>query len=307
LILGNRRSSKVLLHSSRKSDQEETIMSLLKRGSSGPDVLTLQSALKQLGFDPHGVDGVFGPGCEAAVIAFQKSKGLTPDGIVGPNTMAALQASAAVAGADVSGTTTAAAVVDTTTATPTGTVTVAAVAKMFPGVPLTNIETNLPFVMQALTAAGLGDKDMVLMALATIRAETGNFTPLSEFQSKFNTAPGGPPFGLYDNRRDLGNQGPPDGPNFKGRGYIQLTGRSNYQVHGAAIGLGNQLVTNPSLANQPDIAASLLASFLKSKEARIRSALKQNDLATARKLVNGGSHGLAQFTQAFNIGKSVIS
>jgi putative chitinase len=282
-------------------------MPLLKRGSSGPDVLTLQSTLKQLGFDPNGVDGVFGPGCQAAVIAFQQSKGLMPDGVVGPNTMAALQSNAAVAGANVSGATTTASVITGATLTTTVNVTVSEVAKMFPGVPTGNIQTNLPFVLSALTAAALGDKDMVLMALATIRAETGNFTPLSEFQSKFNTAPGGAPFGLYDKRHDLGNQGPPDGANFKGRGYIQLTGRSNYQVHGAAIGLGNQLITNPSLANQPDIAAKLLASFLKSKEAQIRSALAQNNLARARKLVNGGSHGLDAFTQAFNIGKSVIT
>src|SRR5262249_37786061 len=151
-----------------------------------------------------------------------------------------------------------------------------------------------------------GDKNMVLMALATIRAETGNFTPLSEFQSKFNTPPGGPPFSLYDNRTDLGNQGPPDGANFKGRGYIQLTGRTNYQIHGAAIGMGDQLITNPALATQPDIAAKLLASFLKSQETRIRNALAQNNMAAARKAVNGGSHGLDAFTQAFNIGKSVI-
>ena len=284
-------------------------MPLLKKGSSGSDVLTLQTSLKQLGFDPNGVDGIYGPGTEAAIIAFQKAKGLTPDGICGPNTMAALQSSAAVAGANVSATTAAAtaSVAATATSLPPCNPTASQVAKMFPGVPASNIQTNLPFVIQALGACGLGDKDMVLMALATIRAETGNFTPLSEFQSKFNTAPGGPPFGLYDNRKDLGNQGPPDGSSFKGRGYIQLTGRSNYQVHGAAIGLGNQLITNPALANQPDIAAKLLASFLKSKEARIRTALAQNDLKTARKLVNGGSHGLDQFTQAFNIGKSVIS
>jgi peptidoglycan L-alanyl-D-glutamate endopeptidase CwlK len=280
-------------------------MEVLKRGSSGPDVLTLQSTLKQLGFHPNGVDGKFGPGTEAAVIAFQKSKGLTPDGIVGPNTMAALQANAAVAGANVSGGTSSASV--TTGATTTAvTVTAAEVAKMFPGVPLSNIQTNLPFVMQALTAAGLGDKDMVLMALATIRAETGNFTPLSEFQSEFNTPPGGPPFALFDHRTDLGNQGPPDGKNFRGRGYIQLTGRFNYQIHGAAIGLGNQLVTNPKLANDPDIAGKLLASFLKSKESKIRNALARNHLKTARKLVNGGSHGLKQFREAFNIGKTVI-
>jgi peptidoglycan L-alanyl-D-glutamate endopeptidase CwlK len=264
--------------------------------------------LKQLGFDPKGVDGVYGPGTQAAVIAFQKAKGLTPDGICGPNTMAALQSSAAVAGANVSATTpSASAATAPASSLPPCNPTVSQCAKMFPGVPVKNIETNLPFVIQAMDDAGLGDKDMVLMALATIRAETGNFTPLSEFQSKFNTAPGGPPFGLYDNRKDLGNQGPPDGSSFKGRGYIQLTGRSNYQIHGAAIGLGNQLITNPALANQPDIAAKLLASFLKSKEAKIRAALKQNDLKTARKLVNGGSHGLDQFTQAFNIGKSVIT
>ena len=286
-------------------------MPVLKRGSSGPDVLTLQSTLNQLGFDPHGVDGTFGPGTEAAVKAFQQSKGLTPDGIAGPNTMAALQSSAAVAGANVGAATAAATASTATTATVATTngitVTVAQASRMFPGVPVGNIETNLPFVMNALDAAALGDKNMVLMALATIRAETGNFTPLSEFQSKFNTPPGGPPFSLYDNRTDLGNQGPPDGANFRGRGYIQLTGRTNYRIHGAAIGLGNQLVTDPKLANQPEIAAKLLASFLKSQESRIRTALAQNNMAAARKAVNGGTHGLDAFTQAFNIGRSVIS
>lgn len=285
-------------------------MSILKTGSSGPEVLMLQTTLKQLGFDPNGLDGAFGPGCEAAVAAFQRAKGLTPDGVVGPATMAALQSAAAVAGANVGAATptaTASVAAPSASVPPTVTVTVNAVSKMFPGVPISNIQTNLPFVLEALTAAGLGDKDMILMALATIRAETGNFTPLSEFKSKFNTAPGGPPFGLYDHRSDLGNQGPTDGADFRGRGYIQLTGRTNYKIHGADIGMGNELVTNPGLANQPDIAAKLLASFLKSKEARIRAALKQNDLRAARKLVNGGSHGLDAFTQAFNIGKSAIT
>ena len=277
-------------------------MPVLKRGSSGPDVLSLQSILKQLGFDPNGVDGVFGAGTEAAVIAFQTSNSLAPDGVVGPSTMAALQAKAAVVG--VGGTTGGSSGGSGTT---TVTVTVSAVAKMFPDTPVSNIETNLPFVMQALAAAGLADKNMILMALATIRAETGNFTPLSEFESEFNTPPGGPPFSLYDHREDLGNQGPPDGKNFRGRGYIQLTGRHNYGVHGARIGLGNQLVSNPRLANQPDIAGKLLASFLKAKESAIRAALAQNNLAKARKLVNGGSHGLSKFRKAFNIGKTVIT
>ena len=193
---------------------------------------------------------------------------------------------------------------DTASAIPN--VTVDIVSKMFPGTPVSNIKENLPFVLQALADATLADKNMVLMALATIRAETGNFTPLSEFKSKFNTSPGGHPFDLYDNRKDLGNQGPPDGDNFKGRGYIQLTGRANYQEHGAAIGLGNQLIDNPGLANKADIAAKLLASFLKSKEQRIREALLEGDLKRARRLVNGGSHGLEEFTKAFKTGESLI-
>ncbi|MDX6576333.1 MAG: hypothetical protein QOE96_2286, partial [Blastocatellia bacterium] len=66
-------------------------MPTLKQGSSGPDVTNLQQKLKDLGFDPNGVDGNFGPGTTKAVIAFQQSKGLGADGKAGPNTLAALQ------------------------------------------------------------------------------------------------------------------------------------------------------------------------------------------------------------------------
>ncbi len=294
-------------------------MPTLRQGSSGSDVKDLKQKLKDLGFDPNGVDGHFGPGTRDAVISFQQSKGLQADGIAGPNTLAALQSEGTASGADAGGAVTSGTAAGTGGAT-TGAgaaaapatanipnVSVQSVAKIFPGVPVSNITENLPFVLQALDDAGLGDKNMILMALATIRAETGNFTPLSEFQSKFNTPPGGPPFSLYDNRHDLGNQGPPDGANFRGRGYIQLTGRANFLEHGQAIGLGTQLIDNPKLANQPDIAAKLLASFLKSKEQPIRNALAKGDLKTARRLVNGGSHGLAEFTQAFNIGKNLIA
>ncbi len=273
-------------------------MTVLKSGSTGSDVTSLQTRLKELGFAPGVIDGNFGAGTRAALIAFQISEGLTADGVAGPQTLAALE-------------------LDNPSANTSGdtgnendllipAVPVAIVSKMFPGTPVANIQTNLPFVLQALTDVGLADTNMVLMALATIRAETGNFTPLSEFKSRFNTAPGGAPFALYDNRRDLGNQGPPDGENFKGRGYIQLTGRANYQVHGAAIGLGSQLINNPSLANQPDVAAKLLASFLKSKEQGIRNALSAGNLMQARKLVNGGSHGLDEFTAAFKIGQKLL-
>lgn len=65
---------------------------LLKRGSKGTAVTQLQQALFVLGFDPEGVDGVFGPKTEAAVRSFQDDRGLLIDGVVGSKTKAALAA-----------------------------------------------------------------------------------------------------------------------------------------------------------------------------------------------------------------------
>ncbi len=63
---------------------------LLRRGSKGPAVIELQTLLRNQGFDPGPIDGDFGPLTEAAVKAFQRSKGLVQDGIVGIATWTAL-------------------------------------------------------------------------------------------------------------------------------------------------------------------------------------------------------------------------
>jgi len=65
---------------------------MLQEGSHGQAVKDLQAALKKAGFDPHGVDGNFGPKTTAAVVAFQRSAGIVVDGRVGPQTWAALNA-----------------------------------------------------------------------------------------------------------------------------------------------------------------------------------------------------------------------
>lgn len=247
-------------------------MSVLAVGSSGPGVTALQQKLKEEGFDPGLLDGEFGLGTEAAVIAFQKSEGLMPDGIVGPRTQAALKLIEAPA----PGTPSAPAVPGALDIT--GAVTVAEVSKMCPGAPLGNIKANLPPILEALRVLSLGDKSMVLMAIATIRAETARFEPISEFKSRFNTSPHGHPFDLYDSRKDLGNRGPPDGANFKGCGFVQLTGRFNYEKLDRELGLGGSLVSNPDSANDQTIAAKILARFLKDKEAPIRTALQLGNL-----------------------------
>jgi peptidoglycan L-alanyl-D-glutamate endopeptidase CwlK len=270
-------------------------MPILKVGSTGTDVESLQQRLKDQGFDPGNIDGDFGFGTEAAVMAFQNSNGLLADGIAGPMTLRALGASTPL------GTGLAGAPRDTDDRDK---FTVSVVSRMFPFTPIGNIKKYLPFVLDAVAADNLADRDMILMALATIRAETEGFVPISEGESRFNSSPNGHPFDLYDKRRDLGNKGAPDGASFKGRGFIQLTGRHNYTTFGPVVGA--DLVKDPRLANDPTIAAKLLAAFLKAKESRIRQELSEGDLKAARRLVNGGSHGLDRFTDAFKRGSALV-
>ena len=135
---------------------------------------------------------------------------------------------------------------------------------------------------------------MVLAALGTIRAESEGFLPISEFQSPYNTRPGGAPFALYEGR--LGNQ-PGEGARFKGRGFVQLTGRYNYAKYGQVIGV--DLTANADLANAPEVVALLLAEFLANHAGAMRTALASRQFAAARKLVNGGSHGLNRFKDVF--------
>jgi peptidoglycan hydrolase-like protein with peptidoglycan-binding domain len=62
----------------------------LRRGSTGESMRFLQTRLKQLGYDPGPIDGIFGSGTERAVKNFQADKGLMVDGIVGKQTWGAL-------------------------------------------------------------------------------------------------------------------------------------------------------------------------------------------------------------------------
>ena len=187
-----------------------------------------------------------------------------------------------------------------------GKVTVAMVCKMFPATPSAPIAKNLPFVLSGLQSVDLTDKAMVCMALATIRAETEGFVPISEFKSIYNTDK--VPFDKYEPGtlagRRLGNTQPGDGARFKGRGFVQLTGRDNYTRIGGEIHV--DLVGSPELANNPTIAGKILAQFLLDHELAIRDALQKNNLAVAREAVNGGTHDLAKFTSAYQTGMSVI-
>jgi peptidoglycan L-alanyl-D-glutamate endopeptidase CwlK len=184
--------------------------------------------------------------------------------------------------------------------------TVESVSKLLPEVPRDNIEKNLPFILGALEGEGLRDREMVLATLAFIRINSPEFKPISELPGPFNTSSGGQPFDLYDARQGLGNQGAPDGANYKSRGFIGILGRANYKMLSEKLGLGNELVENPEKANDPEVAAKIAVAYIKTKEKRVRILLEQNDLKTLLRQLQGGSTNLDQFIKTFVQGRTLI-
>lgn len=202
-----------------------------------------------------------------------------------------------------------------------------AVLAMFEGREATkNAINNYPLVAKSLDKFGIKDAKLRLVAFATIRAESRTFKPVSEGTSRFNTLRVPPEYrswgdasqyNLYEysesfndlrkqlgmKKRGLGNDKFGDGERYMGRGFIQITGKSQYLHYGSLIGRPD-LVATPDIANNPQVAADILAAFIKDHQNAIKHALDKNDLAAVRRSVNGGIHGLANFVKAYSSGVS---
>lgn len=173
---------------------------------------------------------------------------------------------------------------------------------MAPRAPAANVEAIVPLLLVAMRERELDDEEMLLFAIATIRVETwaGNFLPTDEKPNKWS----GSNFELYEPGtsagRRLGNTQVGDGARFRGRGLIQLTGRDNYTRTGRDIGIA--LAEQPQRANEPEIAAKILASYIKQRERTIREAMWNEDYRAARKTVNAAALGLDEFIFAIERG-----
>lgn len=94
----------------------------------------------------------------------------------------------------------------------------------------------------------------------------------------------------YEGRRDLGNTEVGDGYRYRGRGLVQLTGRSNYRRAGSALGL--PLEAEPDRAAQPATAGRVLAWYWRTR--RCNEPADRGDIAGVTRIVNGGSNGLPE-------------
>jgi len=89
--------------------------------------------------------------------------------------------------------------------------------------------------------------------------------------------------------KELGNVNPGDGPRYKGRGPIQITGRNNYIKCGKAVGL--DLVDHPDVATEPNVAFRTAGWFWDSNHLNPLADEGNYKLITRR--INGGYNGLA--------------
>jgi hypothetical protein len=117
--------------------------------------------------------------------------------------------------------------------------------------------------------------------LATAEHESDRFATLEEYASG----------AAYEGRSDLGNSKPGDGRRFKGRGYVQLTGRNNYRQYAKRSGIHLELLP-PVLMNWPALSAWVLVDGMM-RGAYTGRRLDQfvnggtSDFRNARRVVNG--------------------
>ena len=269
---------------------------LLKRGDNNENVKQLQL---KLGLEPI---GNFGPKTEEAVKAFQSKNGLTPDGIVGDGTWGKIM-----------GTTPK----PQPTPQPTPQPIVSTPTPQVAGLKLDKLKGHVPQVVidsipEVASKFGINTPLRVAHFLAQCGHESGGFKVTSEnlnysakglmgiFKKYFPTESIANAYArqpqkiankVYANRMANGSEASGDGYKFRGRGYIQLTGRDNYTQFGKAIGV--DIVSNPDSVSSTYALASAAWFWSKNGLNKLADGGASDAVVTSiTKRVNGGTIGL---------------
>ena len=271
---------------------------ILKKGDNNENVRLMQ---QKLGISPAVTN--FGPKTEQAVKDFQAKHGLTADGIVGPATWAKIMG-------------------QTTTSVPAPIVS-APIAPVG-GLKLDKLKGHIPdAVIQMIpdTAAKFQINTPLRLAhfLAQCGHESGGFRATQEnlnysakgllgifkkyfpsvaLAQQYERKPELIASKVYANRMGNGNEASREGYKFRGRGYIQLTGKENYTAFGKSI--GEDMVANPDKV--AGAYALLSAAWFFSKNGLNKIADEGSSDAVVTKItkrVNGGTIGLADRQKHF--------
>jgi len=146
---------------------------------------------------------------------------------------------------------------------------------------------------EAMYTYGISDSTIrEAMFVAQIAHESGSFRYVKEIASGE----------AYEGRADLGNVERGDGVRFKGRGYIQVTGRANYKACGEALGL--DLIEHPELLETTANACRSAAWFWYMKG--LNELADKGDFLAITKRINGGTNGWKERMAFFDRAKQVL-
>jgi putative chitinase len=269
---------------------------ILKKGDNNENVKLMQ---QKLGIEPAVTN--FGPKTEAAVKEWQAKNGLTADGIVGPATWAKIMGES----------------------TPVPAAPVQPVANVG-GLKLDKLRGHIPdAVIQMIpdTAAKFQINTPLRLAhfLAQCGHESGGFKATQEnlnysakglagiFKKYFPTEAAAASYArqpqkiaskVYGGRMGNGNEASGEGYKFRGRGYIQLTGKDNYTAFGKSI--GEDMTANPDKVASTYALLSAAWFFTKNGLHKMADGGATDQVVTSiTKRVNGGTIGLADRIKHF--------
>lgn len=154
----------------------------------------------------------------------------------------------------------------------------------------------LPAVSDGLKASQCTNVNRIAMWLAQVGHESAGFNATEEYASG----------AAYEGRADLGNTQPGDGVRFKGRSWIQITGRNNYAAFSRWCS-GKGLVLSPTeFVDNPKRLAELrwagigAAWYWTVARPDINALSDRQDLETVTRRINGGTNGLADRRDRYN-------
>jgi len=274
---------------------------LLKKGSTGEDVKKLQ---EKLGLT---ADGAFGSGTELAVKGWQSTHGLTADGIVGDGTWSKMFATQTVI----------------TEPSPVPNVGGLKLEKLKGHIPdaviamipdtAQKFQINTPlrlshFLAQCGHESGgfKATQENLNYSAKGLRGIFGRYFPTDALAEQYQRKPEMIASRVYGGRMGNGAEPTKEGYKFRGRGYIQLTGKDNYTAFGKAI--NEDVISNPDLVSSKYALLSAAWFFSKNGLHKMADEGASDTVVTKiTKRVNGGTIGLPDRIKHFKEYYSLLS
>lgn len=164
---------------------------------------------------------------------------------------------------------------------------------IYPYTSIDILDKALPFLQEGMDKFQISFSEQRIAAfLAQIGHESGGLVYTEELASG----------AMYEGRIDLGNVNPGDGKRYKGRGWIQLTGRHNYRQAGKAIGI--DIEANPTLAADIKYIGLLAGWFWNNRNLNFWA--DKEDFEKITRLINGGLNGYADRLSYWQRAKKVL-